>query len=127
MLDNNNINLPNINNLNNKKFTSNFQYRNYLTTNGKNIININKDNYIFNQQYNCNHTITSTPISNNNPYIYNCITDNKQPHGYTESDLKSYYINKILQKYAQDDYRIMNAIEYIYNIPYNQSKYNVQN
>ena len=37
-------------NLNTLKFASNFQYRNYLTQNGNNILNIDNNNFILKQK-----------------------------------------------------------------------------
>ena len=112
---------------NNMKFYSNFQYRNYLTKNGTNIINTNNYNHSSNQQCKCNYENIPTPLTTNSPFLYSGITDDKRPHGYTESDLKTNYINRRLKKYALDDFRIMNAVEYIYNIPYDQFTTNAEN
>ena len=56
--------LDNLNNLNNLKFSSNFQYRNYLTKNGNRIINMDNNNSIAGQLCNCN-----TTMSNLHPYL----------------------------------------------------------
>ena len=118
--NNNNSNLLSIKpeNFNSLKFSSNFQYRNYLTANGNKILNTNKNNNLYNQQCNCNYTNISTPLSNNAPFIYKSITDNARPYGYCDSNLKDNYINKRIVKYAENDFRIMNSVEYIYNLPH---------
>lgn len=108
-----------LDNLNNLKFSSNFQYRNYLTKNGNRIINMDNNNSIAGQLCNCNYYyVQSTPLPNSQPFLYNSISEKDRPYGYTESDLKTDFINRRLQQYAQDDFRIINAIEYQYNVPY---------
>lgn len=111
----NNINFPIPENLNQLKFHSNFQYRNYLTKNGNNILNINNQNFNFDQKCNCSYNQVITPLNNNSPFIYNYKNIKEKPYGYTESDLKNNFINTRLKQYAQDDLRIYNAFEYIYN------------
>jgi len=108
-----------LDNLNNLKFSSNFQYRNYLTKNGNRIINMENNNFITGQLCNCNYYyVQSTSLPNSQPFLYNSIGEKDRPFGYTESDLKTDFINRRLKQYAQDDFRIMNAIEYQYNVPY---------
>ena len=54
-----------LDNLNNLKFSSNFQYRNYLTKNGNRIINMDNNNSIAGQLCNCNYYyVQSTPLPN---------------------------------------------------------------
>ena len=106
------------------KFYSNFQYRNYLTKYGSDILKNNTNNSLSNQQSNCNYLSLSTPLNISGPYLYKKITDKQQPYGYTESDLKTNFINNQLQQYALDDIRIMNAVEYIYSTPQHYLKTN---
>lgn len=114
-------------NVNDKKFYSNFQYRNYLTKNGNAIMKTNSSNVMSNQLCKCNYENISTPLTTNTPFLYTGLRDDKQPYGYTESDMKTNYINRRLQNYALNDLRIMNAVEYIYNVPYDHVTTNAQN
>ena len=99
-------------NHNNLKFSSNFQYRNYLTKKGNNIININNNNFYLDQLLNCNYQNIETPLTNNSPIFFNKdylnIKPNIKPYGYTASDLKNNFINKRIVQYAHDDIRIFN-------------------
>tara|TARA_B100001094_G_C18104507_1_gene757623 strand:- start:701 stop:1105 length:405 start_codon:yes stop_codon:yes gene_type:complete len=106
-------------NVNNLNFSSNFQYRNYLTKNGSNILTINNNNFIFDQNYNCNYYQKKTPVINNQPFTYTHQNIIEKPYGYTQSDLKSDFMNRRMRQYIKNDFRIINASEYIHNVPYN--------
>ena len=109
-------NFPIPENLNNLKFSSNFQYRNYLTKNGSNIIDINNNNFYFDQQSKCTYTNEETHKSSNSPFLFNKNNLTTKPYGYSDSDLKSNFINKRTTQYAHDDFRIHNGLEHLYNI-----------
>ena len=88
------------------RFASNFQYRNYLTENGAKIMGIDNSNAISNQLADCNYRfIESAPQPNQTPYLFNGMMDAARPAGYTESDLKTSFIDRRMRQYAQDDFR----------------------
>ena len=73
---------------------SNWQYRNYLTHNAKDIM---KTNLIeaCNQCGVCNYsTANQLQPQPNNPYIFNSPLENSMPFGYENSDLKEKYLSK---------------------------------
>lgn len=120
--------LNNTNNMNGRQFSSNFAYRNFLTSNGNKILELNVNNTNNYQQCNCNYLNSgSTPLTTNSPFLFNSITQKDTPYGYTESDLKTNFIDKRLRQYAQNGFRMFNAIEYIYNKPYTDLLTNVTN
>ena len=114
-------------NLNTLKFASNFQYRNYLTQNGNNILNIDNNNFILKQKDNCNYYQTKTPVNNQQPFIYNLNNIREKPYGYTESNLKNNYISKRIKEYRENNFIVVNTSEYIHNIPHNFQYSNVKN
>jgi hypothetical protein len=78
------------------KIHSNWAYRKYLTENADNIIQKN-------QAAACDDCCTcpakyGNPISqptNNTPFLYKSCTDNAQPFGYENSDLKNLYLSDV--------------------------------
>ena len=79
---------------------TNWQYRQYLTKNSKDILE-------YNFRESCNDagyfkrpidlpSIQSDTISgmNNNPFLFGTITDNRKPPGYEDSDLKQMYLSR---------------------------------
>ncbi len=106
-------------NSNNMNFSSNFEYRKFLTNNGKTILNSSLNNAVNYQQCNCNYyTVPSTPLTNNSPFLFDNIMQKDTPYGYTESDLKTNFIDKRLRQYSKDNFRILNAVEHVYNVPF---------
>tara|TARA_Y100000591_G_scaffold276457_1_gene253645 strand:- start:2510 stop:2800 length:291 start_codon:yes stop_codon:yes gene_type:complete len=73
-------------------FKNNFEYRNFLTKNGTKIMQINNNNVL--KTTNCNVLNNNSYRLKNTPYLYNGLIDSNKPYGYTESDLKTFYINK---------------------------------
>lgn len=120
--------LNNIDNINDAKFSSNFEYRKFLSSNGSKILELNNSNSNNYQQCNCNYLNTgSPPLTTNSPFLFNSIMQKDTPYGYTESDLKTNFIDKRLRQYAQNGFRMFNAIEYVYNRPYTDYFPNVTN
>ena len=71
------------------------------------------------QQCNCNYyTVPSTPLTSNSPFLFDNIMQKDTPYGYTESDLKTNFIDKRLRQYSKDNFRILNAVEHVYNVPF---------
>lgn len=104
---------------NNLQFTSNFEYRNYLTKNGAKIINMDNSNAISHQLYNCNYQhVESKPLPITHPFLYSSMREKEKPSGYTESNLKTDFINRRVNQLTQDNFRVHNAIEHVFNILY---------
>ena len=78
-------------------FSSNFEYRKFLTNNGKTILNSSLNNAVNYQQCNCNYyTVPSTPLTSNSPFLFDNIMQKDTPYGYTESDLKTNFIKELM-------------------------------
>lgn len=77
---------------NQQNLTSNYDYRQYLINNGKNIIENNKKN----AQFSCGAPILNydNTKNTNNKYLYKNLNDQTQPFGYEHSDLKNLYLNR---------------------------------
>jgi hypothetical protein len=76
----------------NAGITSNWQYRKYLVENAETII---KNNQVAACDECCSIPVMQ-PISGNqqnSPYLYQSCSDNSQPFGYENSDLKNLYIS----------------------------------
>jgi len=71
--------------------TSNYDYRQYLIKNGKDILNKNRKSAL---SVNVNQQIGDGKLNNNNKYIFNSVGDTRQPFGYQKSDLKSLYLTR---------------------------------
>tara|TARA_Y100000816_G_scaffold291607_1_gene283501 strand:- start:5653 stop:5973 length:321 start_codon:yes stop_codon:yes gene_type:complete len=72
--------------------TTNWNYRNYLIRNGKQIINHNKLNACLNRG------IINEPLLDENkntpPHLFTSVTDTGTPFGYQTSDLKEAFVFK---------------------------------
>ena len=99
------------------KFSSNFEYRNYMTKNGNSIVkNTNKIN-LYNQQCICNYAhVENIPLANNSPFLYKNNFQTDMPYGYTESDLKNNFIDNRRYNYASNSIKVVNPMQYLYNI-----------
>jgi len=75
--------------------TSNWKYRQYMQKNAKDIMKYNTMQYI-NASGNNPYTLLNTEPTNNTPYLYTSVHDTKNPsYGFTDSDLKQDYLQKI--------------------------------
>jgi len=74
--------------------TNNRQYREFLIKNSDNIIK-NNQNLVCNQTSNCNYKSQQfSNIQNNNPYIFNELTNDVIPNTFSNSDLKQNYLSR---------------------------------
>lgn len=74
--------------------TSNWQYRQYLTHNGLQIMNYNKMESCYEQGLDT-HIPTSTTPSSNVPFLMKSTFDSSKPgYGYCNSDLKNPYLSR---------------------------------
>ena len=73
---------------------SNWQYRQYITENGQDIMKTNTLEYCYTLGLPCHQTTNATPASNV-PFLYKSIFDTSQPgFGYCNSDLKNPYLTR---------------------------------
>jgi len=73
---------------------SNWEYRNFLTNNGLNIMNYNTLEYCYTMGLPCSENTMSTP-ANNVPHLYKSVFDTSNPgYGYCSSDLKNPYLSR---------------------------------
>ena len=113
------------------QFKSNFEYRNYLTKHGANIISENNKIALINANYFANNTnaenalimdnsvktvnmVNTGPLLNS-PYLYNGLTDQNKPYGYSESDMKTGFINREINRYQLNNFKLVKPEQYIYN------------
>jgi hypothetical protein len=73
--------------------TTNWQYRKYLTHNADNIIKHNQLSAC-DQCCSCPARYGDGKNVSNTPYLYKSCTDNAQPYGYENSDLKKEYLSR---------------------------------
>ena len=113
------------------QFKSNFEYRNYLTKHGANIISENNIIAMQNANYFANNTNAENALIIDNsvktvnmvntgqlldsPYLYNGLTDTKKPYGYSESDMKTAFINREINRYQLNSFKLVKPEQYIYN------------
>lgn len=77
---------------------SNWKYRQYIQKNANQIMKYNTMQSI-NASGNNPYTILNTNTIENSPYLYNSIYDTNNPRfGFSNSDLKQDYINKVQMK-----------------------------
>ena len=76
---------------NDNNIKSNWQYRQYLTTNADSIIKSNQLEACDESCY-CPALRTGEQISNS-PFLYKSCMDKSQPYGYETSDLKNVYLS----------------------------------
>ena len=75
----------------NLHLNSNYEYRQYLINNGQNIKNKN----LLMTQNNCSNALfTNDNITKGANYIFKSLSDNSQPFGYQDSDLKREYLSR---------------------------------
>lgn len=72
---------------------SNYDYRAYLTKHGKEIMEYNTMLACSEMSGKPYYTTPSSQNTPHVPYTFNCPTDNSQPYGYENSDLKNLYVN----------------------------------
>ena len=113
------------------QFKSNFEYRNYLTNHGANIISENNKIALHNANYfsNNKYALHATQIDNSvksvnmvstgelldSPYLYNNFTSQEKPYGYSESDLKTNFINREINRYQLDSFKLVKPEQYFLN------------
>ena len=82
-----------------KKIKNNQHYRNYLVDNANKIINMNRLNYMSqNNPYYANndplHVLNMKQQRYNNPYLFDSIHDTVQPYGYETNIVKEKYLSR---------------------------------
>ena len=82
---------------------SNFEYRNYMTKNGRSIIDNNRNEALIAGGF---LTRDNKQISTNVPYLYGGPVKTPMIPGYTASDLKTSYINSIQRDIFVDGFKI---------------------
>jgi hypothetical protein len=76
----------------NENIKTNWEYRKYLTENADSIIKLNQVNSC-NKCCNCPAVYGSHKSISNSPFLYKSCTQNTQPFGYENSDLKNIYLS----------------------------------
>ena len=84
--------------------TSNFAYRNYMTTHGKDIISNNLKMSLIEGGYSAPN---NQQVSTNVPFLYNNSYQTTIPAGYTSSDLKTSYISNLKTQQFVQDFKII--------------------
>ena len=82
---------------------SNFEYRNYMTKNGRSIIDNNRSEALIAGGF---LTRDNKQISSNVPYLYGGPEKTPMIPGYTASDLKTSYINSVQRDLFIDGFKI---------------------
>ena len=95
-------------------FKNNFEYRNFLTANGTKIMKLN--DIIALKNGNCTNNNNNNTKLSNAPYLYQNLTDDAKPFGYAESNLKTLYINKEIQQYQMNNFKLVKPLQYHFNI-----------
>jgi len=81
------------------KIKSNWEYRDYLIKNSKDILEYNfreacNDVGYFKRPIDLPSVNSNTVLGYKTPFLFNSILDNSKPQGYQESDLKNLYLTR---------------------------------
>ena len=95
---------------------NNFEYRNYLTKHGNKIMIENTKIALANGNFDINNVNLQNNLLTNSPFLYNNITQDTKPNGYTESDLKNNFINKEISNYQLNSLKLVEPLQYKFNI-----------
>jgi hypothetical protein len=113
------------------QFKSNFEYRNYLTKHGANIIDENNRIALLNADYFSNNANAVNTMKSDNtvktvnmintgqlldsPFLYKSLTATDKPYGYSESDMKTAFINRETGQYQMNSFKLVKPEQYIFN------------
>ena len=87
-------------------YSSNFAYRNYMTTHGKDIIAKNRQIFLIESGFSPSN---NEQVSTNVPFLYKNSRQITIPAGYTASDLKTGYIIRENNSQFVDDFKIIRS------------------